>query len=530
MHADLLLLNGRIITMENRKPTAQGLAIAGDRILLVGDDAALRDTQGPGTEVIDLDGRAVLPGFIDAHCHPPLFGRSLRWIDLAPEAVSDLGQLAAAVQAEARRHPEGAWIRGRGYDDLRLPPNYAITRHDLDPVSPRHPVCLARLCEHAITVNSKALALAGITRGTSDPPGGKIDRDSEGEPTGVLRETALDLIYDVIPPDPSDQLDDDIREAGRRYLAAGITSVHDAMVDAKAFGTYMRLRQKRELPLRFHMMVMAEVLDFLIAASLPTGFGDEWLRVGPLKIFMDGGIGARTAAQTEPYLGEPDNYGILWLEQAPLNELVQRAYRAGFRIATHAIGDRAIDSVLEAYQLALDQAPRLDHRLRIEHLSLPQRDQIERAGRMGLVVASQPVFIHGAANTYSGNLGQARAEQVLPFRKLLEAGVVLAGSSDSPVAPYEPLLGIQAAVTRSMQQGGITGAGQELTVPEALYIFTMGGAFAAGEEQEKGSLSAGKLADLVVLDRDPLAVPPDELSAIAVEMTLLGGKIAHQRG
>ncbi len=384
------------------------------------------------------------------------------------------------------------------------------------------------MCEHAITVNSLALALAGITPDTPDPPGGKIDRDARGEPTGVLREKALDLVSDVIPPDLPEQLEADIREAGRRYLAAGITSVHDALVDEETYGTYVRLHHKGELPLRVYMMVMPKVLDFLIAAGLPPGFGDHWLRVGPLKIFLDGGIGARTAAQTKPYPGEPNNRGILWLEQEPLNELVQRAHGAGFRIATHAIGDRAIEAILDAYRLALDRAPRPDHRLRIEHLTLPQRDQAARAGRMGLVAAVQPVFIHGAANTYTNNLGQPRAGQVEPYRKLLDAGVVLAGGSDSPVTPFEPLLGIQAAVTRRVQEGGVMAPEQALTLPKALYMFTMGGAYAAGEEQEKGSLSAGKLADLVVLNQDPFAVPPDELSGIAVEMTVLGGKVAYQ--
>jgi predicted amidohydrolase YtcJ len=529
MHANLVLVNGRILTMDERLPIAQGLAVAGDRILHVGNDKDVRERAGPATEIIDLDGRAVLPGFIDAHCHPPIFGRSLRWIDCRPQALPNVSQIVAAVQAQAGQLEAGQWIRGRGYDEHQPPFQGTFTCHDLDPASPKHPVCLSRSCEHAITVNSRALAVAGITRATPDPPGGKIDRDEEGELTGVLRETAMDLIYDIIPPDSPAQLETDIREAGKRYLAAGITTVHDAWVDEEVFGTYVRLHNKGELPLRFYMMIMAEVMDFLIAAGLPTGFGDPWLRVGPLKIFTDGGIGARTAALTEPYQDEPDNYGILWMEQEALNKLVLRAHRAGFRIATHAIGDRAIGSILDAYQLALDGLPRTDHRLRIEHLSLPLGDQVERVRRMGLVVVSQPVFLSGGGAMYCTNLGPERGDQMLPFRKLLNAGIPLAGSSDSPVAPFAPVLGIAAAVTRGKKTAGPTGTGQELTVEEALYMYTRGGAFAAGEEEIKGSLTAGKLADLVVLDQDPFDVHEDELTGVSVDMTVIGGTIAHQR-
>jgi predicted amidohydrolase YtcJ len=278
------------------------------------------------------------------------------------------------------------------------------------------------------------------------------------------------------------------------------------------------------------MMIMPEVLDFLIAAGLPTGFGDPWLRVGPLKIFTDGGIGARTAALTEPYQDEPDNVGILWMEQGALNELVLRAHEAGFQIATHAIGDRAIGSILAAYQLALNQVPRPDHRLRIEHLSLPLGDLVARASRMGIVVVTQPVFLSGGGEMYRHNLGPDRGNQMLPFRRLLDAGIPLAGSSDSPVAPFAPMLGISGAVTRGGKVRGSPGTGQELTVQEALHMFTMGGAFAARQEQIKGSLTAGKLADLVVLDQDPLEVPAEELAGISVDMTLVGGQIAYRRG
>lgn len=527
--ADLVFISGRVITIDERLPRASAVALEGDRILVVGDDAAVRETVGSHTQVVDLKGRALLPGFHDAHCHPDLFGRSLLQIDCRPQTVSRLEEIVAGVKAEASRLPAGQWIRGGGYDELQLPPNYAITRYDLDPVSADHPVCLSRACHHAITVNSRALALAGITRETPDPPGGQIDRDANGEPTGVLRETALDLVYNAIPLETAEETESAILRAGQKYLAAGITSVQDASVDAKGLGAYLRLHQKAALPLRVNMMVNPPVLDFLLEAELPTGTGDEWLRVGPLKIFMDGGIGARTAAQSQPYENEPDNRGILWMEREALDALVERAYRGGFQIATHAIGDRAIRMVLDAYRRVLAQWPRPDHRLRIEHCSMPLGDLVERVAELGVLVVTQPIFVAGALGTYTQNLGPERMDHVLPFRRFLDARIPLAGSSDSPVASYVPLEGIQAAVTPRASAGGGVSTQHVISLAEALRMFTLGGAYASFEESNKGSVTEGKLADLVVLDQDPFTVPAGELSSIAVELTVLGGKIAYQR-
>lgn len=529
MHIDLMFTNGLVITMDRHLPVAEALAVAGDRIIAVGNQSSVGRLASPSTRIVDLHGRVLLPGFNDAHCHPSMYGRSLLQIDCRPQVVHCLDDIVEAVKAEAARREAGQWILGRGYNDMQLPPNYAITRYDLDPVSPKHPVCLTRACGHVLVANSYALALAGITRETPDPAGGQVQRDANGEPTGVLCETALDLIYGIIPPPTAEEVETSILRATQEYVAAGITSVQDALVTEQELGAYMRLHSRQALPLRVFMMFKPELLGFLVACGLQTGIGDNRLRLGPLKILLDGGIGARTAAQSQPYHNEPNNCGILWMEQKELNDLVERAYRAGFQVATHAIGDRAIRSALDAYERVLRQWPRSDHRLRIEHFTLPLGDLVERVAQLGVVITSQPVFLYEAGWNYVTNLGETRAREVFPFRRILEAGVSLAFSSDSPVSSFVPLAGIQAAVSRRTQMGDVIGSGQELSVAEALCQYTLGSAYASGEEGIKGSLTAGKLADLVVLNRDPLQTPADELATIEVDMTVVGGQIVYQR-
>lgn len=529
MRADLVFLNGSVITLDKNRTITTAAAVAGDRILLVGDDAEIREYVGSRTQVVDLAGRALVPGFNDAHCHPMHYGRSLSQIDCRPQVVRRVDQITAAIQQETERHEPGQWIQGRGYDDSWLEPNFAITRLDLDPVSPYHPVCLTRACGHVIVVNSQALAQAGIDRNTADPPGGQIDRDQAGEPTGVLRETAMELVYSQIPPDSPAEAELYIKQAALKYLAAGITSVHDAMVEIPSYGAYLRLHQAKSLPLRVTMMVEEDVFDFLSLAGLASGFGDDWLRVGPLKILLDGGIGARTAAMSEPYANDPGNRGILWMEQPELNALVQRAFDSGFQVATHAIGDRAIESALTAYEQVLTGSPRPDHRFRIEHLSLPLGDQIERVANLGIFINSQPIFVKEAGDAYLANLGEVKAHLALPFKRLLDAHIPLAGSSDSPVSCFAPMQGIQTAVTRCTANGVVLGPDQRLSLEEALRMFTLGGACASGEQNIKGTITEGKLADMVVLSQDPFQTHPDELGSIEIDMTILNGQIVYRK-
>ena len=529
MYADLVFLNGQVITMAPDQPQAEAVAVSGGRIGLIGSTELVRTEVGRATQVIDLAGQTLLPGFNDAHLHMLIYGQTkLLWLNCRPEVVSHLDDILAMVKAETTRREPGQWIRGRGYNDLTLPPNNAITRRDLDRVAPDHPVCLTRLGGHVIVGNSYALNLAGITRDTPDPPGGKIDREPGGEPTGVLRETAQPLLYDIIPPPTPAETKACLLRAAADYLAAGITSVQNAGSVAADLQAFQELALNDELPLRVSLMVKQPVLDSLIEAGLKTGFGNDRLKLGPLKIFLDGGILARTAAQHQPYQNDPDNRGILWMEQEELNQLVERAHRAGFQIATHAIGDRAIESILDAYERALRKWPARNHRHRIEHCELITGCLLDRIVDLDVLPVPQPIFLREGGDGYIKNLGEERAHKLLPLRRMLDAGLPLSGSSDSPVSAYNPLQGIETAVTRRIWDGRKIGPGQEVTVAEALRMYTRGGAYASFEENQKGTIETGKLADFVVLDRNPLTTPPDELASIGVTMTVLGGKIAYQ--
>jgi predicted amidohydrolase YtcJ len=529
MHADLVFLNGQVITMNGGRPKAKAVVVVRDRIALVGDDDAARDAIGSQTQVIDLGGRPLLPGFNDAHCHIVSYGLSRLWLNCRAEVIKGLDELLAKVKEAAGKLEPGQWIRGRGYEDTRLPPRYAITRHDIDRVAPNHPVYLQRVCGHVIVVNSLALELAGITRETPDPPGGEIERDEDGEPTGVLRETAREPVRDVLPLPTQKELEAAIVRAAQDYLSAGITSVQNAGTQAPDFKAFQSLHSRGELPLRVYLMVATEVIDHLVEAGLRTGFGDDRLKIGPLKIFMDGGIGACTAAMREPYAKNPENWGILWMEQDELNDLVERAHVAGYQIGTHAIGDRAIEMVLDAYERVLTRWSRADHRYRIEHCGSPFGELMDRIVKLDVLPVPQPIFLHEGGDPYVSNLGEERAHQLYPLRSFLDAGLPISGSSDSPVSSFSPLKGIQTAVTRRTWDGKVLGAGQEISLEEALRMYTLNGAYASFEEGSKGSIQVGKLADLVVLERDPFHVPPDELSEIGVDMTLVGGEILYQR-
>ncbi|MFZ5918035.1 MAG: amidohydrolase [Chloroflexota bacterium] len=529
MHTDLVFLNGQVITMGPTTPRAEAVAVVHDRIALVGSDADVRDTIGPETQIIDLKGRALLPGFIDAHCHIVLYGLSRLWLNCRAEVIKDLDELLALVKKAADELEPGQWIRSRGYEDTRLPPRYALTRHDLDKAAPQHPVYLERVCGHVIVVNSRALELAGITRETPDPPGGEIERDQNGEPTGLLRETAREPIRQILPPPTQEELEAAIVRASEDYLAAGITSIQNAGTSAPELKAFQSLHSRGELPLRAYLMVSTEIVDHLIAAGLRTGLGDNRLKIGPLKIFMDGGIGACTAAMRQPYAKDPNNRGILWMEPDELNDLVERAHLAGFQIGTHAIGDWAIEVVLDAYERALTRWPRADHRYRIEHCGSPFAELLGRIVELDVLPVPQPIFLNEGGDPYISNLGHERAHQLYPLRSFLDAGLPISGSSDSPVSSYVPLKGIQTAVTRHTWDGQVLGPGQEISLQEALRMYTLNGAYASFEETSKGSIEVGKLADFAILERDPFLVAPDELVDINVDMTVVGGRIAYRR-
>jgi predicted amidohydrolase YtcJ len=533
MPADLIFLNGTVITIDDDQPTAEAVAVLGNRIARVGSSAEMRDEVGSTTRVVDLEGRTLLPGFNDNHTHPISYGLGLSLIDARPGTVPSLTALQEAFRAAAMTTSttiRDGWLLARGYDDSRLDVRRHPTRQELDDVTGGRPAFLTRTCGHLGVANSAALARAGITRTTPDPEGGQIDRDERGEPTGLLRETAMHLVHEQIPRSTRAESKDALRAAGERFLAFGITSVGEARIrTSDEFAAYQELLAAGELPVRvFTMMLIDDTLDPLSRLGMRTGWGDAWLRIGPAKLFQDGSGGGRTAAMTTDYVNDPGNRGITIYDQDGLNERFSRAHAAGFQLAAHAIGDRAITMILDAYEDALTKTPKADHRFRIEHCGMCTPEIIDRMVRLEIIAVPQPSFIYELGDSYIRNFTSEQLACSYPSRTWFDRGIVAVGSSDVPVVDCDVLVNLRSAITRLTQTEQRMGPGQGVTIEEALQMFTINGAYASFEEGIKGTITPGKLADLVVLSGDPRAIPPEDLPSLSVEMTVIDGRVAYE--
>jgi predicted amidohydrolase YtcJ len=532
MFADKLLLNGRVYTLDVAHPRASAVAIAGERILAAGDDSSMRDLLAPGGEEIDLRGRCVLPGLTDCHIHFTSYALGLRELDLGDAASLDDALVRVAERAQEtppdKCHPELAegWIVGRGWDQERWPERRFPTAADLDRVAPEKMVVLKAKSGHALVANSRALRLAKIGADTPDPPGGRIGRDAAGQPDGLLFEgSAMALVADLVPHPTPEETDGALREAFPNAWRVGLTAIHD--VDGtQAFGAYQRLHAQGALGLRVVKYLPARVLDDVLAVGLRAGLGDDWLRVGGIKVFVDGALGPRTAAMLAPYEGEPDNVGVLTMEEDALRTLVSKAVGGGLPLAIHAIGDRANRLVLDV----LDEVGSSGLRHRIEHVQLLHPDDVNHLAALGVVASMQPVHATQDCEMADRYWGE-RCVTAYAWRSLLNADTVLAFGSDCPVEDLNPFLGIHAAVTRRRVDGfpGPQGwyPAQRLTVEEAVHAYTLGAAYAAGLEGRLGALASGKLADLVVLDRDIFTCDPMSIAETQVEMTMIGGQVVH---
>lgn len=526
---DLLLLNGRVLTMDPAQPTASAVAIRLGRVAYVGDDAGAKAAAAPGSAVIDLAGRTATPALTDAHAHPMSVGFALLDLDLAPERHSRIADLQALVREAAATRLPGKWIIGRGYDDARLAEGRHPTRADLDAVAPDHPVVLIRMCHHIGVANSAALGLAGVTRDTADPAGGLFDRDAHGEPTGVLRENALAFVRAQVPEPTEADMAAALVTGGREFLRNGITSAVEAGIrDPRELRAYQRLRERGEIPFRAYlMMLIDETLDNLIALGVQTGFGDDWLRIGPAKLFSDGSIGGRTAMMHAPYEGQPDNHGLWMLPPAELKAKVRRAHDAGFQVGIHAIGDAAIDLVLDAYAEAQAANPRPDARHRIEHCSIVDDRILGRIRDLGVVPIPGTSFLRHFRDAYVNNLGEWRIGQAYGMRSFARFGIAAAASSDAPVVPVNALAGVQTMVTRHDILGRPVNPAESISLEDALRAYTVNGAYASFEEGSKGTLRPGMLGDVAVFEADLTQVDPNALAEVAVAHTVAEGNVVY---
>jgi predicted amidohydrolase YtcJ len=531
--ADLILVNGKIWTVDDRRPEVEAVAVLGNRIAAVGSSEEIRKWAGANTKVIDLQGKRVTPGFNDSHVHFLDGGMSLAGVQLryarTPEEFRD------RIRDFALKLPKGRWILNGNWDHENWTPPSLPTRRLIDAVTPDNPVFINRLDGHMCLANSLALKLAGVTRETQDPPGGTIVRDADGEPTGVLKDAAMNYVLKVIPNPSEDVMAEAIRAALANAAENGVTSVQDMSASPDVFGVYQKLLANGELTARVYGFQPLSNWARLARTGVRAGFGNDKLKIGGLKGFADGSLGSTTALFFEPYLDAPKTSGLPSDEMFPEGKMLDNilgADKAGLQVTVHAIGDRANKTILDIFAEVEKRNGARDRRLRIEHAQHLRPEEIKRFGAERVIASMQPYHAIDDGRWAENRIGPERAKWTYAFRSLLDAGATLAFGSDWFVAPMEPLMGIYAAVTRrtldgKRPQGWVPE--QKITVAEAVRAYTMGSAYAGGDEKIKGSIEVGKLADLVALSADIFKIDPVEIEKTKVVMTIFDGKVIYER-
>jgi predicted amidohydrolase YtcJ len=523
---DLVVLNARVHTMADAQPRAEAFAVRHGRFSAVGSTADVRNLIGPDTTVLDAAGMTITPGFIDAHCH-------VAGVDELVNVNVNLPSIAAiraAMRERAQTTAPGYWVIGSLYDDTKLAEGRPVTRRDLDEAVPDHPAMLAHRGGHTGVYNSRAFELAGVTAATPSPPGGHI-QVRDGELTGLVAERARSVFNGVGRRTPVTR---EIRQAGvalmsQRMTAAGITSVHQTGTGPAALQALQDARAAGELRFRMYAFASAGLFRTLNEAGVRTGFGDEWIRIGGVKYSADGSASERTMRMSTPYVGRPDDYGILTMSQQEIDDAVDEAHRSGWQIGIHANGDVAIDMVLTAYERVQRAWPRADARHRIEHCSLVNPELLRRIRAAGVIPTPFWTYAHFHGEKWV-EYGEDRMRWMFAHRSFLDHEIPVAGASDYPPGAFEPLMAIQSMVTRTDLAGRVWGANQRITVADALRVATVNGAHASFEEAAKGSIAAGRLADFVMLAEDPHDVDPDRIREIAVVRTVVGGRTMHEQG
>jgi predicted amidohydrolase YtcJ len=525
---DLVVINASVHTMNPKQPMAEAIAVLRNRIVAVGASPQMKDLAASGTKVIDAKGKLLLPGFNDAHVHFLMGGFSLSNVDLRDAASPE--EMAARLAAYARKIPAGQWILGGDWDHEKWPGAPLPTRQMIDAATPHNPVFINRLDGHMALANSTALKAAAITRETKDPDGGLIVRDAQGEPTGIVKDAAEELVERVIPAKSFEQKHAAARAATEYAAKLGVTSVTDMSAGDDA-NLYQYMAQRGELKTRIYAARSIVSWEVLGQAGVRGGFGNDMVRMGALKGFADGSLGSTTALFFQPYNDAPNTRGLLFDQMIPEGIMLKRvlaADKAGLHVMIHAIGDEANARILDIYQKTEDANGARDRRFRIEHAQHLRAADIPRFGQHGVIASMQPYHAADDGRWCEKRIGPERSRTTYAFRSLLDSGAVLAFGSDWTVAPLNPLLGIKAAVTRQTLDGKHPGGWvpeQKISVDEAVRAFTMGSAYAEFADQAKGSLETGKVADFVLLDRDIYRTNPTEIDSARVVLTVLGGQV-----
>ena len=530
---DLILHNARVYTVDSRNSVADAIAIAGDRIIQVGRNADALALRAASTRVLDMRGATIVPGFHDAHGHVVGLGASLQDVDL--RGTSSYEEVVGRVRRRLASARPGEWIIGRGWDQNDWAEKAFPTHDLLSAATPNNPVYLTRVDGHAGLANRKAMETAGLTSSTSDPPGGRIVR-ADGQPSGVLIDGAQAVVTSKIPPVSRQQLEDQIRLADRELRRVGITMVDDAGADGETVDAYKRLIEAGTIKTRLYVMLRGSLpqLTPFFARGPVNDFASHRLAVRAVKIYADGALGSRGAALLEPYADEPTTTGLLVTPPDEVYAQTLAAAKAGFQVGIHAIGDRANRQAMDTFERVEREVPGArDLRMRIEHAQILDAAEIPRFARLGVIASMQPTHATSDMPWAATRIGDARVEEgAYVWRKLLDAGAVIASGSDFPVEDANPLPGFYAAITRQDTTGKPAGGwtpSQRMTREEALASFTRQAAFASHAETQMGSIESGKLADLVVLSRDIMRVRPREILTTLVQMTIVGGEIVYQR-
>ncbi len=531
--ASMLLVHGVVYTVNDHQPLAEAVAIENGKIAAVGSSEELL-ARFSATEVIDLKGRPVYPGFIDAHAHLEGIGAALMNLDLT--GTGSAAEAASLVSATARDSVHGGWIRGRGWDQNRWPGKSFPTRQTLDRACPDVPVFLKRVDGHAVWVNSRVLALAGITRSTPDPPGGRIIRDAKGDPTGVFVDQAVTLLEEILPPPSDAERTEAIRRAVAECVSYGLTEVHDMGVDLHGIALYESMIAAGKFPFRVYVAVEGSSPGawdhFRKSPPVTAGF-DGRLTIRALKLYADGALGSRGAALFEPYADDPGNRGLTLTSKKELLTAATQALESGFQLCTHAIGDRANAIVLDVYAeaLAMHRDRAHDARFRVEHAQVLAPDDIQRFASLRVIPSMQPTHCTSDMPWAESRLGPVRINGAYAWRSLLRQGNIIPGGSDAPVESPNPVLGFYAAVTRQDRGGHPAGGwhpGERMSREEALKAFTLWAAYAGFQEHVKGSIEPGKWADLVVLSDDIMQIDAEKIPDVLAEMTMIGGTIVFR--
>lgn len=529
----IAFVNGNVITVDKNNSIHDSLLIEGGIISQVGTYETIKEIIDSSTEVIDLHGRSVVPGFIDSHLHMGVMGMNCNAIDCRYPYVKSIEDIKSKIAESAKTKPKGSWIRGWGYDHSKLSENRHPDRFDMDEVAPDHPVMLTRTCAHISTLNSMALKKAGMSDYAPDIPGGVIERTSEGIPTGVMKENAHMAMMKVAIPD-EDELKIALKTANDILVSEGITSVHDS-------GGYgeMQLKVQREavnsglINIKINAMVFSfiENLDFVEAhIKMPVDTDNNpHFKVGPIKIMIDGSSSGPTAATIKPYTSNPNFSGILSMKPEVVDDIILRAHKAGHQVTSHAVGDRAVDIISSAIEKAVNKYPRKNHRHRIEHCAIVNDSIVERIKRVGIIPIAQPIFLYEFGDGYIKNYGKERTDKMFTCNTFMKLDIPVAGSSDCPITFSNPLMGMHLAINRVTQSGQAISQGERVSKMDALRMHTYNGAYASFEEDIKGSIEPEKAADLAVLSEDFSVCPDEKIMDLKVDMTFIDGVCVYKR-